>query len=177
MNLRICAPRISFAMLSASAWLLVVLILSSGQPSSAQRNSQTAESPAAARVRALNNSLLRLHGQMQQAGPNNLALMRSQAASVLTQRAAALAYLVSTDPRAALSFAFSPELLADLSAKFPRSAASLESHTTISGPVTRWIADYPGMKTSHSWLTMKQGQTVLSLRFACPEPPNFKSGD
>jgi len=124
-------------MLPTSACLLVVLILSSGQPSSAQRNSQTAESPAAARVRALNNSLLRLHGQMQQAGPNNVALMRSQAASVLTQRAAALAYLVSTDPRAALSFAFSPELLADLAAKFPQSAASLESHATLSGPVTR----------------------------------------
>ena len=177
MNLRICAPRISFSTLAASACLLFVLILSSGQTSSAQRNSQTPESPAAARVRALNNSLLRLHGQMQQAGPNNVALMRSQAASVLTQRAAALAYLVSTDPRAALSFAFSPELLADLAAKFPQSAASLESHATLSGPVTRWIADYPAMKTSHSWLTMKQGQTVLSLRFACPEPPNFKSGD
>src|SRR5438128_4393685 len=114
MNLRICAPRISFAMLSASAWLLVVLILSSGQPSSAQRNSHNIESPAAARVRALNNSLLRLHGQMQQAGPSDAALLRSQAAPVLSQRAAALTYLISTDPRAGLSFAFSPELLADL---------------------------------------------------------------
>jgi M6 family metalloprotease-like protein len=176
MNQRICAPRISFAM-PTSACLLVVVILSCSQTSSAQRNSQSAESPAAARVRALNNSLLRLHGQMQQAGPNNVALMRSQAASVLAQRAAALTYLISTDPRAGLSLAFPPELLADLAAKFPQSASSLESHATISGAVTRWIADYPGTIGAHSWLTMKQGQTVLSLHFACPEPPNFKSGD
>src|SRR2546425_8768437 len=48
------------------------------------------ENPAAARMRALNNSLLRLHGQMQLAAPNEAALLHSQAATVIAHRVAAL---------------------------------------------------------------------------------------
>src|SRR5438876_11730989 len=103
MSKRICAPRIFLPTPCARACVLV-LIVSCSLPSSAQRNSHNIESPAAARVRALNNSLLRLHGQMQQAGPSDAALLRSQAAPVLSQRAAALTYLISADPRRWLSF-------------------------------------------------------------------------
>ena len=156
--------------------LLAVLMLFSGALAGAQTTTRNTDTPAAGRMRALNNSLLRLHGQVQQASPGNVALLRSQATTVIAQRAAALTNLIWNDPHAALSFAFSPELLADLAVKFPQSASSLESRVTISGPVQRWTADYPGMK-SRTWLTMKQGQTVLALHFAYREPPNLNSGD
>src|SRR5215467_5179424 len=97
---------------------------------SAQGNSANArgkESERAAAVRALNNSVLQLHGQLQQS-QSGAAGVRDQAAGVLSRRAVALQSLIQENPRAALSFAFSPELLADLSEKFPQAASLLESH-------------------------------------------------
>src|SRR5260370_23328313 len=90
------------------------------------------ESDRAAQVRTLNNSVLQLHGQMQE-NASGAAGIHSQAAIVLAQRAAALQTLIQEDPHTALTFAFSPELLADLAAKFPSSAAELESHTPLTG--------------------------------------------
>src|SRR5215470_3073517 len=84
----------------------------------AQGNSTVHESPRAAQVRALNNSVLQLHGQVQE-NAANAGATRGQAATVLAQRAAALQALIQENPRVALSFAFSPELLADLAGKFP----------------------------------------------------------
>src|SRR5881409_1156925 len=128
MKKTVCPPQIC-----GSALLLAVLVL--GILGLAQTSSRNEESQAAAHMRGLNNSLLRLHGQMQQAGPNDVRLLRSQAATVIAQRAAALSKLIESNPHAALSFAFSPELLADLTRKFPKSAALLESHMTVSGAV------------------------------------------
>jgi hypothetical protein len=146
------------------------------QSPAANANASSHESERAAQVRALNNSVLQLHGQVQR-DSSAAASLANDAAGVLAQRAAALQSLIQENPRAALSFAFSPELLADLSAKFPNSAAQLESHATLSGPVQRWTADYPGLKTSRSGLTMKVGATNLNLQFAYREPPALKSGD
>src|SRR2546426_11759786 len=108
MKKTVCPPQIC-----GSALLLAVLVL--GILGLAQTNSRDTESQAAAHMRGLNNSLLRLHGQMQQADANSARTLRSQAATVITQRAAALRNLMWNDPHAALSFALSQDLLADLS--------------------------------------------------------------
>src|SRR5260370_31425420 len=94
-------------------------------------NSPTHQSALAARVRALNNSLLQLHGQMQEASQNGMAWVRGQAATVIAERAGALTTLIQQEPHTPLSFAFSPEMLADLPAKFPDSATQFESHATV----------------------------------------------
>jgi len=171
MKKRICPPQIC-----GSALLLAVLLLNSAL-GLAQTSSRNTESQAAAHMRGLNNSLLRLQGQMQQAGPNDVRLLRSQAATVIAQRAAALSKLIENDPHAALSFAFSPELLADLAATFPNAASQLESHATVRGPVEHWIADYPGLKSSRSIWSMNAGGRSLNLYFAGPEPRNLNPGE
>lgn len=146
-----------------------------GQSEAVAENSAR-ESPKAGRVRGLNNSLLLLHGKMQQVAPNEAELIRSQAATVIVARAAALSALIEQDPRTALSFAFSPELLADLVAKFPQSASLLESHLTVRGKLEHWIADGPDFKSSRSYFILKMGQQTLNLRFAGPVP-NLKQGE
>ncbi len=125
-------------------------------------------------MRALNNSLLQLHGQMQQGGSDATAI-RSQAATVIAERAAALSALIEEDPRAALSFSFSPELLADLAAKFPRATRQLESHTTLSGPIEHWIFDNADLKSSRSLYQMKVGTETFNLYFAEHEPAALQS--
>jgi len=133
------------------------------------------ESERAAQVRALNNSVLQLHGQLQES-QWGAAGIRSQAATVIAQRAAALTVLIEKDPHAALSFAFSPELLADLARKFPGSASQLESHATVSGRLEHWIEDGADLKTSRSYFLLKAGGRTLNLHFAGPEPA-LKSGE
>src|SRR6266849_9863352 len=172
MGKRICTPRIY-----CSLFILGLLILLSATSGVAQDGAGATESSTAAHVRSLNNALMRIHGQMQQAGSHDVALLRGQAATVIGQRAAALSKLIETNPRAALSFAFSPELLADLAAKFPNSAGQLESQTALSGPVERWIIDYADLKSSRSLVQMKVGQQKINLHFAGPEPANLKNGD
>ena len=135
------------------------------------------ENPAAARMRALNNALLGIHGQMQRATPNEAALLHSQAATVIEERAAALSALIEQDARQGLSFAFSPELLADLAEKFPQSASNLEQHGTWRGPVEYRIFDGADMKSHRSQVLMTVGQQKLELHFAGAEPANLKSGD
>ena len=134
------------------------------------------ESPSAVRIRALNNSLLQFHGRMQQSAGGDTAPIRSEAAIVIAQRAAALSALIQEDPHAALSFAFSPELLSDLAAKFPQSAIQLEAHTTLTGSIEHWIFDGPGLKSSSSQYQLKAGQQTLSLYFAGREPDLSKGG-
>jgi len=138
---------------------------------------QAQDNPAAARARALNNALLNLHGQMQRATPNEAALLHSQAVNVIAERAAALSALIQQDARQGLSFAFSPELLADLAAKFPASAGLLESHGTWTGLIEYWISDDAKMNRHQSMRLMKKGQQTLQVYFAGPEPKGLKSGD
>jgi M6 family metalloprotease-like protein len=126
-------------------------------------------------MRALNNSLLNLHGQMQQSDAASAANLCRQASNVIAQRNAALIVLIQNDPRAAVSFALSPELLDDLAAKFPQSAPFLEAHSSAIGTVQHWIADDPGFKSSHSIWRMKVGGRSLDLHFATAEPANLKS--
>jgi M6 family metalloprotease-like protein len=138
----------------------------------AQTRSTNSDSPPAAHMRSLNNSLLNLHGQMQ-VRASDFRSLRMQAADVIEQRAAALTRLVQDEPHTALTFAFSPELLADLAAKFPRSSSQLESHATVTGPVKHWIVDYP--KGARSIWQMNADGLSLNLYFSGPEPANPKS--
>src|SRR2546425_7243936 len=188
MVLKSCVyPRVR-AILSWRVWFLALvaaLLSSADQLAVAQTSTQlqfpggvetrARENPAPARVRGLNNSLLGIHGQMQRATPNEAALLHGQAASVIEERAAALSALIQQDARQGLSFAFSPELLADLAAKFPESAGLLESHGTWQGPVEHWIIDNSDLKSSRSVLRMKVGQQNLEVHFAGPEPAGLKS--
>jgi len=167
MKIKICAPRIF-----GRAIFVGVMLLGS---TFAFAQNATSEGAAAVQMRALNNSLLNLHGQMQRANVNSARILRSQAATVIAQRAAAFTWLIQNDPHAALTFAFSPELLTDLATKFPQSASQLESHTTVTGPAQHWVADYP--KGSRSWWNMNAGGGSLNLFFAGPEPRALSSGE
>jgi len=126
-------------------------------------------------VRSLNNSVLRLHDQMQQNAPNAGAV-RGQAAITLAQRAAALSELIQKEPHSALSFSFSPDLLADLAAKFPNSAALLESHISVTGPVEHWIMDSTDLKTSQESWVLNAAGIRLNLHFSKAEVPVFNPG-
>ena len=157
----------------SSAIITVICLFFSVNGACAQGNAATSgsshESERAAQVRALNNSVLQLHGQMQE-NASGAAGIHSQAAIVLVQRAAALQTLIQEEPHAALTFAFSPDLLADLATKFPDSATQLESHATLTGSIEHWILDGAGMKTSKSLYKMKLGRQTVNLYFAGREP-------
>ena len=160
---------------ASSAIIAVICLFFSVSAAPAQAGASTSgsshESARAAQVRALNNAVLQLHGQMQE-NASGAAGARSQAAVVLAQRAAALQTLIKEEPHAALTFAFSPELLADLATKFPDLAAQLESHTTLSGPIEHWIFDGVDTKSSQeSWFIKAQGRR-LSLYFATVQRPS-----
>lgn len=129
-----------------------------------QGNSSVHESQRSAQVRALNNSVLQLHGQLQENA--SAAGVSAQAAIMLAQRAAALQTLIQEDPHAALTFAFSPELLADLAAKFPDSAAQLESQVTLKGKLEVWTFDAAGLKSSHTEYRINAGGQSVRLHFA-----------
>lgn len=165
MKNRIC-PRIYYFVLISSVFAL--LSLGSAQTSNA-------DSPRGARVRALNNSILALHGHMQHANGGNAQSIRSQAAIVIAQRAAELTRLIQTNPHEALTFALSTDLLQDLAAKFPKSASQLESHITVTGIAQHWIADYPN--SSVAWWRINTGGRVVNLFFAGSEPQNLKPND
>lgn len=81
-----------------------------------------AVSPAAKRMRNLNDQII----------SNSIGAAHTDAADVISQRAAALSELIEHDPAQALELALSPELLADLATKFPGSAAR-SNHTEGSG--------------------------------------------
>ena len=138
----------------------------------------TANQPTGgAQLRGLNDQLLRIHGQMQQISPDRWQPLREEASPVIAQRFAALSAMIQQNPTEALSFAFSPELAADLAAKFPGSVSSLETNGTWRGPVERWAFDSADWKSSREVLQMKIGQQIFEVHFAGLEPAGLKSGD
>jgi len=159
----------------ASAAILAVICVflgasdTSAQGPAANSNASSHESERATQVRALNNSILQLHGQVQEnsATPESV---RGQASNVLAKRAAALQALITEDPKAALSFAFSAELLTDLAAKFPGSATQLESHGTWQGAIEHWVSDNFTRKQSLSVFRLHAGAQTLDLHFGGREP-------
>jgi M6 family metalloprotease-like protein len=133
------------------------------------------ESVRAAHVRALSNSVLQLHAQVQE-NAASAGAVHGQAAMVLAQRAAALQALIEEDPHAALSFAFSPELLADLAEKFPEAASLLEAQGSWQGTLNVTVSD--DMQHLHSVTTtqLKSGTQKFELHFADREPSGLTSG-
>jgi M6 family metalloprotease-like protein len=165
------AKEVFFSPLRLLAAIFVSSLFLSG--AFAQGSSLLHESQRAAQVRELNNRVLQLHGQAQE-NQSAIGAIRSQAATVLAQRSAAIQALMQEDAHAALTFAFSPELLADLAEKFPASASTLESHVTLSGPIEHWVSDSVGRKSSHdSWFLNVAG-SKLSLYFPGPQHPDPK---
>ena len=141
----------------------------------AQGNSSLHESQRAAQVRALNNSVLQLHGQLQE-NTASAGAVHGQAATVLAQRAAVLEALIQEDPRAALTFAFSPELLADLAEKVPEAASLLEAQGAWQGTLNVTVSD--DLQHLHSVTTtqLKSGTQKFELHFAGREPSTLTSG-
>ncbi len=135
------------------------------------------EAASAAQLLALNSKLLHIHGQMQQLLPDQWQPLREEAAPVMAQRFAALSAMVQQNTAVALSFAFSPELAADLALKFPDSASSLETNANWQGPVERWVFDSADLKSSREVLQLKTASSTFELHFAGPEPAGLKSGD
>jgi len=166
------AQNASFSPLRLLAAIVVSSVCLTGL--SAQGNSANSpgkESERAAQVRALNNSALQLHGQLQE-NDSKAASIRGQAGRILAQRAAALQALIQDDAHAALAFAFSPELLADLAEKFPTSTSSLESHVTLSGTVEHWVKDSAGRSTARDSWFLDAGGTRLNLYFSTSQRPD-----
>jgi M6 family metalloprotease-like protein len=131
----------------------------------------------ARQLRGLNNRLLLLHAQAQQLTPGEAGAVRREAAQVIAQRAAALRALIRQDPRAALTFAFSTDLLARLAARFPASASRLESDGTWEGPIEVWVADDAARARAVTFYRMRLAGRLLELHFAGSRPARLKSGD
>lgn len=161
------------------AWLALLLVVTAvpGRAQIGASHDRTRDSAGAARLRSLNNQLLALHGRMQAAAPAEAALLRAQAATTIEQRTAALAALAQQDARQALSFAFSPELLAELAARFPEQAGQLESHGTWRGPVEYLIVDDPAQGLARAVQRISLGERSVEVRWATREPAGLKSGD
>lgn len=160
-----------FQVFATTALALLSLTLAFTSSTLARNAQDHADSAAGAKIRALSNQLLQLHGQLQQRVSRSAAAgVRSQAATVIAARAAALESLIQQDPRAALSFAFSPELLADMAAKFPQSASLLETNVTLTGQLQHWIADAPDLKSSQTYWRMTAGSNTYDLHFSGAEP-------
>lgn len=139
---------------------------------------RAAEPAAAANFRNLNNASLRLLDQSRKASATEKALLKTQAAALLKKRAAALQALIKSDPKRALTFAFSPELLAEFTKEFPASALALEQHGKWQGTVEYRIYDDFVKKTHRSEILLDVGGgQKLEVRFAGTQPKNLKSGD
>lgn len=122
-----------------------------------------AQPPRPERMRELNNEVLQFHS-LRQGG------LADKAASVaIARRAEAMAGLIRRDPAAALAFAFSPDLLADLAGKFPDSAQLLESQGAWNGTMESFVLDGPdgSHRTRH---VLRTGAGDLELYFAREEP-------
>ena len=150
---------------------LLLILLYSATFVKAQGNSE------AAHVLSLNNSLLRLYGQLQAVDASQGASVRSQASEVISERFAALQTLIAQDPAAALQLAFDDNLLAALAAAFPDSASQLESQVTLEGPVDYVILDDATLSRHRIDITMQVAGSELNLHFTEHEPGWLKCND
>src|SRR5262245_31923712 len=93
-------------------------------------------------TRDLNNELLGTFARLRNLPPGNTpAAIRSQAESIIGQRAAVLEALIEEDPGEALSLAFSPDLLGNLAVAFPNSSNDLETAGEWEGPLEVIVED------------------------------------
>src|ERR1041385_2739759 len=152
--------------------LLLLLLVYGASLLHAQGNSE------AAHVRSLNNTLLRLHGQIQAANASQGASLHSQASAVIAERFSALQTLVGQDPVAVTQLAFDQDLLGALAESFPESASQLESRGEWQGPVEYVIFDDPTLTNHRVDIHMKvAADTTLDVHFPEKEPGWLKCGD
>ena len=98
--------------------LLVVLVMAQATFTIGQQNQQN--SGLGAQARDLNNQLLAVFARLQNPRPGETpAAIRSQGESILGQRVAVLEALIEENPKLALSFAFSSDILTELAVAFP----------------------------------------------------------
>src|SRR5712691_11772610 len=90
-------------------------------------------------LRALNAEALRLRALLYRGAASENTATHAQAATVLTQRAALLRRLMTSQPRAALQLGFPSDVLADLAAAFPESADSIETRGTWQGTLYYFV--------------------------------------
>jgi len=120
------------------------------------------------RLRALNAQLLQLRGALYSAGDAQQAGIASQAGPVLQQRKALLESLMASQPATALGLAFPADVLADLGAAFPQSAASLETRGTWQGQLYYFIEDGAGTAWHRENRRLKIGTEMLDLYSTAP---------
>ncbi|MDP9055013.1 MAG: hypothetical protein M3N93_12050 [Acidobacteriota bacterium] len=122
------------------------------------------ESENIARLRALNGTVLRHH--------QSALGRKSQAPADIEKREMALAALIETDPSAALSVAFAPDLLQSLQASFPDSASHFETHQTWVGTLRTAVEDAPDLKNAKTVnrLLTPEGEFRVYLSASQPQP-------
>lgn len=121
-------------------------------------------------VRNLNNRVLQLHAAAQKATPAQIGAIRSQAAPVLAERAAALEALIRRNPSEAIGLAFSQDILTDLAARFPGSANALEKQGAWEGVSDHLIFDDPARQVRRYQVSVKTGNEILEIYSAHAEP-------
>ena len=138
----------------------------------------TAQSDAsAARVRGFNNQLLTVYSRLLSSPAGEAIALRSQFASMIQQRQAVLGEMIEKNPAQALSFAFSQDVLANMSATFPESASRLEAAGTWEGEVETVIFDRPDLSTHRTVYRMNVGGETYDIHFAKDEPVGLKCRD
>ena len=155
--------------------LLLITMISAVVSQADPQSPQVDQRSTAARLRSLNNEVLRLHGELQTVLSDGQQAGRKEGALLIEQRAAALRTLMRQDPQQALSLSFSPEVLANLAATFPESASRLETHGRWQGLVEHWVLDNRD-GTHQSVHLMKVGDETLEIAFTGPEPPDPHGG-
>jgi M6 family metalloprotease-like protein len=119
----------------------------------------------AARVRGLNNALLRLQSRLRSAGPGGVAPIRAQGTGLIAQRRAALAALIEQDAGQALALGFSAGLASRLGKDFPQAAAQLESHGSWTGIYEAEVIDGESLASSREVRRLRTGNRLLAIHF------------
>src|SRR5439155_5810363 len=101
--------------------------------------------PSAARVRGFNDQLLTVYGRLFSSPGGEAIALPCQFGRLIQQRQALLGQMIANNPAQALSFAFSQDVLARMSAAFPESASRLEAAGTWEGEVETVIFDRPDL--------------------------------
>jgi M6 family metalloprotease-like protein len=128
------------------------------------------EAESGAPLRSLNNAVLKHHDLVMLARPEQRGAIRTQAATDIARREAALAVLIETDPDAAIKLAFSSELIDELKTAFPASANHFEQQQTWSGVLESSVEDDLNLRSAKITHVLNSGGRTHKVYFSGPEP-------
>lgn len=168
------AGRVALVALAAS-----FCTLSAGQsePATARQQRAARKAELAEKARQGNAFVLRLQKQIREAGEDGGRELRRLAAGQLRIRAQILRELVRTDPAEALRILLDEQALASLRADFPEQAAEFEQHGQWEGPVDTLVFDDENLEDHQVVHHLRRdGDTVLEVRMAGPEPEGIECG-